>query len=339
MVSLDIIESSNDRIKSTLPAGLVAVFVGGTNGVGETTVRQFAKHASQPRVYIVGRSREAGDRITAECEALNPEGTFVFLQRETSLMRNVDEICKELGSKEEVINLLCLTVGTLQLSFKTEEGLNYPAALTVYSRNRFISNLLPLIRRGKGLRRVVTVFMATFESQIDMADFQGWNLGRMALAGHEAAITTLALEAHHKAAPEVSFVHNFPGAVESGIARGSIGGLMRFLKTVWAVLGPLVHIPLMEAGDRHLFLCTSARYSSGAEDAMSGVPLADGVALARGMDGQAGSGVYSIDANGESAGPKVERLLAQFRSQGLVERVLENIEAGINSALATSKDS
>lgn len=113
MVSLDIIESSNDRIRSTLKSGLVAVFVGGTNGVGETTVRQFAKYAAQPRVYIVGRSQEAGARLTAECRVLNPEGTFVFLKHETSLMRNVDEICHELADKE-VINLLFLTVGTLE---------------------------------------------------------------------------------------------------------------------------------------------------------------------------------------------------------------------------------
>ena len=129
MVSLDIIEASNDRIKSNLPAGLVAVFVGGTNGVGETTLRQFAKHAAQPRVYIVGRSQEAGDRVTAECKAFNPGGTFVFLKRETSLIRNVDEICNELASKEEVINLLFLTVGTLQAGISESPPHDWPPLL------------------------------------------------------------------------------------------------------------------------------------------------------------------------------------------------------------------
>jgi hypothetical protein len=65
-------------------------------------------------VYIIGRSQEAGDRITSECKALNPDGTFVFLRKETSLLRNVDEVCDELKSKEQVINLLFLSVGTLQ---------------------------------------------------------------------------------------------------------------------------------------------------------------------------------------------------------------------------------
>ena len=119
MVSLDLVESSNTRIKSDLPPGLVAVFIGGTNGVGETTVKQFAKHASQPRVYIVGRSQEAGDRIVSECKTLNPDGTFVFLKGETSLMRNVDDLCKEIADKVDVINLLFLTVGTLQMGIST----------------------------------------------------------------------------------------------------------------------------------------------------------------------------------------------------------------------------
>ncbi|KAF2716718.1 hypothetical protein K431DRAFT_256998 [Polychaeton citri CBS 116435] len=336
MVTLDVIESSNDRIASSLQAGLVAVFVGGTNGVGETTVRQFARYASQPRVYIVGRSQEAGERIVAECKAVNPDGTFVFLKRETALMRDVDGICNELIEKEEAINLLFLTVGTLQIGIKTEEGLHYPAALTIYARNHFISRLLPQIRQAKRLRRVISVYGATFEGQISMLDFQGWKLFRPQMQAHEASITTLALEAHRREAPEVSFVHNFPGAVESGIGRGSIGWLMRTLKTIFAILGPLVHIPLEEAGNRHLFLCTSARYSVGPNDMTGGVPLLEHLTLARGTDGQVGSGVYSIDANGESASPTVEKLLAQLRDKGMVDRIMDTIQSDIKTAIAAS---
>ncbi len=189
------------------------------------------------------------------------------------------------------------------------------------------------------MRRVVSVYGATFEGEIERYDFQGWNIGRMAGQGHLASIMTLAQEAHHNEAPEVSFVHNFPGAVESGIARGSIGWLMRTLKTIFAVLGPLVHIPLEEAGDRHLFLGTSGRFPAGPDDVTAGVPMLDGLALARGIDGTLGSGVYSIDANGESAKPKVYALLAQFRNEGLVQWVLENIESDIASALAYGKRS
>ncbi len=113
MVSLTDVESSNSRVKSALPSGLVAVFVGATNGIGETSLKQFAKHARQPRVYFIGRSQEAGDRIAADCKALNAEGEFIFVKADTSLIRNVDDICRDIKSKEKSINLLFLSTGTL----------------------------------------------------------------------------------------------------------------------------------------------------------------------------------------------------------------------------------
>lgn len=113
MVALETIRASNRSITATLP-GLVAVFVGATNGVGEATVRQFAKYASAPRVYLIGRSQEAGTRITNECKALNPKGEFIFISKDTSLICNVDEICASIRSREKHVNLLFLTIGTLQ---------------------------------------------------------------------------------------------------------------------------------------------------------------------------------------------------------------------------------
>jgi short-subunit dehydrogenase len=91
MVSLPEVQSSNSRIATTLPPGLVAVFVGATNGIGETTLKQFAKHTRQPRVYFVGRSQEAGDRIAAECNALNSNGRYVFIKADTSLIQEQRE--------------------------------------------------------------------------------------------------------------------------------------------------------------------------------------------------------------------------------------------------------
>lgn len=114
MVALETVRASNEKIASTLPSGLVAVFVGATNGVGEATVRRFAKYASAPRVYLIGRSQEAGTRIVNECKALNPDGEFTFIAKDTSLIRNVDEICKTIERNEQSVNLLFLTIGTLQ---------------------------------------------------------------------------------------------------------------------------------------------------------------------------------------------------------------------------------
>ena len=172
-----------------------------------------------------------------------------------------------------------------------------------------------------------------------MDDFQGWHMKLMANRDHAASITTLSLESHHKENPNVSFVHNFPGVVKSGITRGTSGAVLTALKALARVFGSLFYMPADEAGDRHVFLATSARHSAGSSDLAAGVPLSvvDGLALARGTDGKLGSGVYSINASGESAGSKVDEALVSLRSRGMVEKVMETINADIEEALATSR--
>ncbi|KAI9846295.1 MAG: hypothetical protein M1838_001325 [Thelocarpon superellum] len=329
MVSLLAMRASNARLAAALPPGLVAVFAGATNGIGETSMKQFARHTRKPRVYFIGRSQEAGDRIAAECKALNAEGKFVFIKADVSLIRTVDDVCRDIKSKEETINLLFLTQGTLMPGIETSEGLHYAAALPVHSRTRFIVNLLPLLERATDLRRVVSVFTATKEGAINMTDFQGWKLPLMQQRSHASSIVTLSLESLAKKAPTVSFIHHFPGPVKTGIARGTTGPVFAVLKAVSAVIGPFIYIPIVETGERHLFVATSARYPPGTvadKDAAAGVALEDGVAVARGTNGQVGSGVYSTDAMGESADEKVVQLLAGLRTDGLVEKVWDQIE-------------
>jgi short-subunit dehydrogenase len=113
MVSLKEVQSSNARISSSFPSGLVAVFVGATRGIGEYTLKQFARYTVKPRVYFIGRSQGAADRIQAECKALNSEGEYSFIKADTSLIENVDNVCRDIRKKETAINLLVLSTGML----------------------------------------------------------------------------------------------------------------------------------------------------------------------------------------------------------------------------------
>ncbi|KAL8907694.1 MAG: hypothetical protein Q9207_001263 [Kuettlingeria erythrocarpa] len=323
MVSLSEVESSNSCIASALPQGLVAVFVGATSGIGEYSVKQFVEHARQPRIYFVGRSQEAGKRITAECQKLNSSGQYTFIQADTSLIRNVDNVCRNIMSEVKAVNLLFISTGTLLSHTETAEGLHFATSVVYYSRARFIVNLLPLLRRAPHLRRVVTVLGAGKEGPITTNDFQAWKVPMLSQRGHVSSMTTLSLEALAKEAPEVSFVHNFPGVVKTNLARGGEGPAVFVLKQVFKVLNPILAMSNRECGERQTFLATSARYPS-KDAAANGVPLVGDLAVARGTDGQSGSGVYSVDANGISAGARVEALLAQFRDEGLVERVWEH---------------
>ena len=53
MVGINTIRESNAQGKNL--TGLVAVFVGGTGGIGESTAKELFQRTTRPRAYIVGR--------------------------------------------------------------------------------------------------------------------------------------------------------------------------------------------------------------------------------------------------------------------------------------------
>jgi len=212
----------------------------------------------------------------------------------------------------------------LIISIETADGTNLAAALAYYSRNRFIANLLPLIQQAKDLRRVVSVFTGTKEGDLDINDIDAKNISILKARGHAAALVTLSHEHFAKSAPDVSFIHGFPGPVKSGIGRGA-GGMMNVIKAVFWVIGPIVNIPNLETGERHLYLATSAKYPTRLGDA-SGIPLAKGSEVGRGTDGHIGTGAYSIDQYGESASSDIQARIAKWRKDGTIEKVWQHSE-------------
>ena len=210
---------------------------------------------------------------------------------------------------------------------ETSEDLHYATALAYYSRTRFIVNLLPLLQQATALRRVVTVLVGGKEGPLDTSDFQGWNVSGLSQRGHAASLVTLSLEGLAKKAPEVTFIHNFPGAVKTDLSKDLKKGVMTsVLKAAFMVIGPFIYIPNQECGERHLFLATSAKYPAGTGKDASGVPLAGEVSVARGTSGEIGTGVYTVGSDGESAGPKVMKLLVKSRKEGVVEKIWKHTE-------------
>ncbi|KAL2162895.1 hypothetical protein VTH06DRAFT_6731 [Thermothelomyces fergusii] len=344
MVTLNQIRASNAKVETSLGPGLVAVFVGATSGIGEATLKQFARHVAKPRVYFLGRSKGSGDRVKAELQKINPGGEYNFVSVDVSLLHSVDDVCREIREKESAINLLFLSMGTVVRGNETTEGLHYFAAVSYYARMRFVVNLLPLLQRATGLRRVVTVAVGTKEGPVDATDMQGRRASfPWRLRGHFASLTTLALEAiAARGAQGVAFVHDYPGYVRTSLGRrdatGATAAVLAAADAVLGLLAPLIAVPLDESGERHLFLGTSARFrprdtitvqndGTCAGGDGSGVPLPAGVAIARGTDGGAGSGVYSVDQDAESAPVAVEGLLDRLRKDGTAEMVWADLEA------------
>ncbi|KAI0553484.1 NAD(P)-binding protein [Xylaria curta] len=317
MVSLSSVRSSNSLISSNLPAGLVGLFVGGTSGVGEAALKKFAQYATRPRAYFVGRSQEAADRIVAECRSLNPAGSYVFRKADVSLIHNVDEVCEEIKTKEKAINILFLSCGVPSMDrSKTTEDIHLLAALNYYSRIRFIDNLLPLIQRAPVLRRVVTVGGSGYESELDTTDFPALRVSQDKLRGHLTALVTLGLEAVAQRAPDISFVHDYPGTVRTK--------LLDYLSE--EVLRTLKFMPIDESGERQLYIATSARFPPADRVHTVGVPLGEGIEVATGTSGVVGSGMYSIASDCEDVSPTILELLGVMRRQGLVQEVRQHTE-------------
>jgi len=132
MVSLSVVQTSNAALKTSLPAGLVAVFAGATAGIGEACLREFARCTSKPRIYFIGRSPESGSRLMTELKTLNPDGEYIFIKSDTSLLRNVDMVCRDIKAKETAINLLYLSQGSLNFKAGSCSSLRTPKPLAIY---------------------------------------------------------------------------------------------------------------------------------------------------------------------------------------------------------------
>ncbi|ROV94978.1 hypothetical protein VMCG_08366 [Cytospora schulzeri] len=315
MVSLEMIRASNSHIATSLPAGLVAVFVGATSGIGETTLKQFAKQAQQPRIYFVGRRESEGKRIQAELKHLNPAGEYHFVETDASLLKNVDDVCHYLRVRESAINLLFLSCGSLIIRKQTDEGLHYPMALMYYARMRFIVNLLPQLKKAQSLRRVITAN----------------NIGILSFRPHATSMVTLKLLAIAKQAPNVSFIHDYPGFVNTGMSRELTGIVPAITKVLFAPVMAIIKIPIDETGERQLYFATSARFpprNHGTATAESGDMIALGqvVSTAVGADGTPGGGVYSIDYEAEGTSERVQRVLEGLKKDGTAEKVWKHIE-------------
>ncbi|GJN76103.1 NAD(P)-binding protein [Purpureocillium lilacinum] len=318
MVTLQTVQASNDRLKETA-AGLVAVFLGATSGIGQNALRQFVERTVEPRVYIVARNATAISPFIEELRSKNPGGKYEVIEKDVSLVKNVDEVAAIVKAKETKLDLLFLSVGFFSFDGRqdTSEGLDASLTTRYYSRLRITQLLLPLLNASSSAH-VMSVLAGGLEGPINEDDLSlsdPKNFSVSAGNSHSATMLTLSFEHLARENPTVSFVHAFPGLVSTPLlgrtSSGLIGTVLRWV--VMPLLKLFVATPA-EAGARALFHATSARYS------VDGglVPLLEGVEKATKSKG----GVFLVDAKGESADN--EKVLEDFRRRGVDKLVWEH---------------
>lgn len=121
MVELTEVRKVNATLVQSQP--LVAVFFGGTSGIGHQSLRALAAAEAEHkgkglRAYIVGRNATAAGEIIAECRGLYVQGQYHFLKiDDLSLIKNVDRVCGEIiqqeqkGSSDPRIDYLMMSQG------------------------------------------------------------------------------------------------------------------------------------------------------------------------------------------------------------------------------------
>ena len=157
----------------------VAVFVGGTNGIGRAMASAFAHHNNgRARIVIIGRSQQAAESLRASLPS--PANTLSsFLPCEASLMRNIDAACDQLVKRDvDKINYLVLSVGEF-VGFsheETEEGVDKNYAALFFGRFRWIRNLAPMLDRAAEAgeeAKVMSVARAGKGGSVDWDDLDG----------------------------------------------------------------------------------------------------------------------------------------------------------------------
>ncbi|KAH8592998.1 hypothetical protein B0O99DRAFT_628602 [Bisporella sp. PMI_857] len=334
MVALDAVKASNVKLRQLGP-NLVALFVGATSGIGEYTAKEFVKNAFSPRAYIVGRNQEAAERIIAECKELNRAGKVEFLKADVTELSEVDRVCAEIRKKESHINLLVQSQGNMNLKGRDEnsEGLDRKFTLNFYSRMRFIHNLLPLLTTATTIAphfsRSLSILGAGDEGKINLDDLDlQTSFSPAKCAAHTIVMNDFMTEEFSARTPGISFVHSFPGLVNTGLSRELPLWARLPAKALTTLFSPIM-VGAEETGARQLFIATSAAYPPAkpvAEEVTAkGVEAEWGRSVMPGVDGKEGSGAYIVNWNNEPGGKK--KLLAEYREKGIGKAIWEHTMA------------
>ncbi|KAF9531524.1 hypothetical protein CPB83DRAFT_786936 [Crepidotus variabilis] len=207
----------------------VAIFVGGTSGIGEAMVAAFGRYTKgNAHVIVIGRNKEAGERILSSIpkprdSSCIPERVFIYC--DVSLMRNVVATANELKAKFTKVNYLILSTGLLNMDERTEtvEGLEMRLSVSYYSRWLFIRELTGLVEEGiakdgAGKGVVLSILAPGYGGELDPDDWEiksDYSPGK--LLSTAVTYNDLMVEAWADRRPTVPFVHAHPGLVRTPI--------------------------------------------------------------------------------------------------------------------------
>ncbi|PPQ88961.1 hypothetical protein CVT25_005060 [Psilocybe cyanescens] len=242
--NLAAIARSNAAFVGGLKGAPVAVFVGGTSGIGQGLADAFARWRSgNAHIVIVGRNEAAAKDIISNFPkpTASDSWSHEFVQCDATLIQNVRAASEQILAKHSKINYLVMSPGYFSTSGRdeTSEGIDKKLAVHYYSRWKFIKDLLPALNKAKEDGedvRVLSVFSAGYGGKIDATDL-GLKKTYSVKGAADSATTynDLMIEAFSERNPGITFSHAFPGGVSTN--------LMSSARTPWLrAIAPVANV-------------------------------------------------------------------------------------------------
>lgn len=291
MVKATEIRQCNERFAKENDVHLVCVFAGATSGSGAGALEALVSMLHTSSFYIIGRSAAQFASQRKKLEKLNPSCKLEFIEAQISLLSDVDTVCKQIAAAETKVDLLYLSPGCIPFGgprctylyvlqttvliyhVDTKEGLETCFAISYYSRMRLTHGLLPLLRQSSQ-PRVLSLLNGGKEKSMfddDIGLEKRWSAE--AVITHTTTMTSLAFEHLAKDDERITFLHVFPGLVNSGnFIRVNVADsagvvwrvmLMIFCRMITAVQLIFGTTP-KECGERQAYHLTSDQFRPGA---------------------------------------------------------------------------
>lgn len=270
MVSYKEILASNALINDAT-APRIAVFAGGSSGVGRLTIKALVATGASVRIYLVGRksAEERTQIFIQELHAINPKAEVIWVEGEISLLAETKRVCEVIKRKESRVDLLFLSAGYAPFGARheTAEGIEITQSLGYYSRVLFMQHLLPLLSAA-GAPKIISVLGGGRErTTVDLDDMdlkKPGNFGVYKAHVQYIAMGSTVMEKLATENPDVTFIHSSPGCVNTGnVNRGLDASSTTKSWLVWLFLEPLIGLFSFsdeESGQRNLFQSTSAAF-------------------------------------------------------------------------------